>query len=62
MTVGLLAVDSAVFLVNDRVTLTREKVGVAFFFLINVICVDCWDKVTYVAESKAEINPCFRRQ
>ena len=38
MTVGLLAVDSAVFLVNDRVTLTRDKVGVAFlFFLINVI-------------------------
>ena len=27
-----------------------------------IICVDCWDKVTYVAESKAEINPFFRRQ
>ena len=27
-----------------------------------VIYVDCWDKVTYVAESKADINLCFCRQ
>ena len=25
-------------------------------------CVDCWDKVTYVADSKAEINPFIRRK
>ena len=25
-------------------------------------CVDCWDKVTYVADSKPEINPFIRRK
>ena len=27
--------------------------------MIYYICVDCWDKVTHVAESYSEINPFF---